>query len=222
MTPKRTISINRSSWLGHRWQQHGLGEECDGTDLDDLLLLGMQGSRQSAGEYPLSQRITRIGNTSLATAIGLGGPLVSIWSLRGAPHAHRASQLDLIRDALAPVASDDGGQQYVEAVDEVATALKQVVNEATTKAHASAETACQVSPSLVQWCQRCEANHVPDGIFRAAGRQAQLVIGPSEDGSAATTLHPRPKTTQITSDHPKLTLLHAYLRINGPTKDSVS
>lgn len=68
MAGTATPSITRSSWLGYRWQHHGLDQQCDG-NLDDLLLTGMQASRQSGGEHPLSQRIGRVGKTPLADAI---------------------------------------------------------------------------------------------------------------------------------------------------------
>jgi hypothetical protein len=61
--------------------------------LDDLLLLGFQGSRHGGAEQSLIQRTSRIGSTSVTEAISPDGPLVSLWSVRGAPHAHRVTQL---------------------------------------------------------------------------------------------------------------------------------
>ena len=209
------ISIGRSSWLGYRWQRHCLGENCDSEDLDDLLLLGMQGSRQSGGEHPLSQRTSHIGNTLLANAIRPEGPVVTMWSVRGAPHAHRARQLDIIRDALAPLDTDEGGRPYVDAVAEVAAALQHVVQGPTPKGDASGAMVGAVSQSLVKKCASCGAPHVPDDIFRAAGRQAQLVIGPPENG--ATMLHPPPQIEQDHIKEPRLAFLQAYFRVNGPT-----
>lgn len=214
MTTTGTVSLDRRSWLGYRWHQHGLGEDGAGGRLDDLLLLGMQGSRQSAGEHPLSQRTTRIGNTPLPDAIRPDGPLVSLWSVRGAPHAHRTTQLGILRDALAPRDTDEGGGAFVEAVQEVAAALGQVVTAPTPKGDASAEVAGKVSPSLVQWCDRCKADHVPDDIFRAAGRQGLVVIGSTDQGT--TMLHPPPQAVQDTVEQPRLALLQAFFRVNGP------
>lgn len=211
----RVVSMDRSAWLGHRWQRHGLDGECGAGQLDDLLLLGMQGSQRSGGEHALSQRTSRIGRIGLAKAIRPEGPLVTMWSVRGAPHAHRATQLDIVRDALAPQKSDDGGPEYINAVAEVASALQQVVTGATPKGHASAEVAGLVSSSLIQWCARCESDHVPDGMFRAAGRQARLVI--SQTKGRTTVLHPPPKVPQNTVSHPRLAVLQAYFRVNGPT-----
>lgn len=90
-----------------------------------------------AASTPLSQRASRIGDTSLANAISPKGPLFTMRPVRGAPHAHRASQLDIVRDALAPLDTDEGGQAFVEAVAEVATALKETVFKPTSKGDAS-------------------------------------------------------------------------------------
>jgi len=205
--------------LGYRWQHHGLGDNFDNHVLDDLLMLGLQGSRQSGGEQSLSQRTSRIGSTSVPDAIQLDGPLVTMWSVRGAPHAHRVSQLDFIRDALAPLESDDCGKKYLDAVEEVAAALKKVVVGATPKGDASREVAMKVSKSLVQSCPRCRANHVADGTFRAGGRQAQIVIGPEEQ--RVTMLYPRPRVTQDKIAKPRLALVQAYFRVNGATSKTL-
>lgn len=218
-----TISVERDRWLGYRWQHHCLdgagGGAGGGAGLDDLLMLGFQGSRQSGGEQSLSQRTSRIASTGLPEAIRPDGPLVSMWSVRGAPHAHRVSQLDFVRDALVALDSDDGGEPYVEAVQEVAGALIQVVTGATPKGEASLKVTDAVSKALVSWCERCQVGHVPDGLFRAAGRQAQIVIGPEEQRT--TMLYPRPRVTQDKIAEPRLALLQAYLRVNGPTRKTL-
>jgi hypothetical protein len=210
-----TITVDRENWLGYRWRGQCLGGSSGNDALADLLVLGLQGSRQSNGEQALSQRTSRIGSTSVARAITPDGPLVCMWSVRGAPHAHRAEQLDFVRDALATLDSDDGGTKYVEAVDEVAAVLKKIVKGKTAKGDASREVADTVSGSLVQHCQRCNANHVADGMFRAAGRQAEIVIGPAEDRS--TMLYPAPRVKQQRVRNPRERLLEAFFRVNGPS-----
>lgn len=208
------IAVGRAHWLGFRWQGHGLDGRSRNDVLDDLLLLGFQGSRQAGAEQSLIQRTSRIGSTSVTKAICPDGPLVSLWSVRGAPHAHRLAHLDFVRDALAPQESYEGAA-YVEAVAEVAAALSAVVTAPTSKSKASSEVAGRVSAPLVTWCARCKADHVPDALFRAAGRQEQIVLGPGEQ--RATMLHPTPDHRQEKVDHPRLALLNAYLRVNGPT-----
>ncbi|MDQ3932963.1 MAG: winged helix DNA-binding domain-containing protein [Actinomycetota bacterium] len=209
------ITVARGQWLGFRWQRHGLDSQSREGVLDDLLLLGFQDSRHAGAEQSLIQRTSRIGSTSVTEVISPDGPLVSLWSVRGAPHAHRVAHLDFVRDALAPRPSDAGGTAYVEAVEEVAAALSAVVTGPTSKSKASREVADRVSGSLVEWCARCKADHVPDALFRAAGRHGQIVLGPEEQ--QATMLYPTPEHPQEKVDRPRLALLSAYFRVNGPT-----
>lgn len=209
-------TVDRARWLGHRWHAHGLhGHAVDPGDsrLDDLLLLGFQDSRGGGAGQSLSVR------TGAPAAITVDGPLVSTWSVRGAPHAHRLADLDLVRDALAPTATDEGGQAYVDAVGAVAAALRAVVLGPTPKGEASREVNSRVPKALVRMCPSCQAEHVPDGLFRAGGRAAQLVLGPEE--RRVTMLHPAPRHPSTRVDHPRLELLRAYLRVNGPTSRSV-
>ncbi|QDQ97541.1 DNA glycosylase AlkZ-like family protein [Tomitella fengzijianii] len=211
----QAITIDRGAWLGYRWAAHGLGPDPDWFSLDDLLTLGVQGNRQSHGEHALSQRVERVAGAPVSEAISAEGPLVYAWSVRGAPHAHRADRLDMIREALAPLPSDEGGKELIRAVDVVADALTSIVTRAVSKAEASSRVTDVVPQSLVVHCARCQARHVPEPVFRAAGRQARIVLAP-EDGQA-TILRPCPKTAQQNVENPRRRLLEAFLRMNGPT-----
>lgn len=210
-----TVPISRERWVGYRWRRHGLGVAPAENVLGDLLLLGLQGGRQSGGEQALGQRVRRVGSISVSAAIRPVGPLVSMWSVRGAPHAHDACRLDIVRDALAPLDSDPGDHRHVAAVQEVASAMTAIVTGKTAKGDLSREVGEAVSSSLVQHCPRCQVRHFPDGLFRAAGRQAQLVIGPDED--RRTMLYPCPDVAQEQVDDPRSLMLQTYFRVNGPT-----
>jgi len=83
------ITIARGTWLGYRWERHRLAGPTRAEDLDDLLLLGLQASRQADAEQSLIQRTRRIGSTGVARAMRPDGPLVNLWPVRGAPHARR-------------------------------------------------------------------------------------------------------------------------------------
>jgi hypothetical protein len=210
----RVPGVDRARWLGHRWRRHGLGAgDPVGSALDDLLLLGFQDSRGGGAAQSIAAR------TSHLEAITVDGPLVVMWSVRGAPHAHRLDDIDLVRDALAPAPTDEGGPAYVDAVGEVAAALSAVVTGPTPKGTASHEVKARVSPGLVRMCPTCEVEHVNDGLFRAGGRAAQLVLDPEERRS--TMLHPAPPHPGRPVGHPRGALLDTFLRVNGPTTRTV-
>lgn len=201
--------VTRAAWLGHRWRRHGLAG-APAAGWADLLLLGFQDSRGGGAEQSLAQRGWTGG------AVRPDGPVVRLWSVRGAPHVHRVRDLDAVRDALAPLDDDDdGGPAQAAAVREVAAALTAVLTGPTAKGEASAAVTARVDRTLLGWCPRCRSDHVPDGTFRAAGRQAGVLLGPGGDRS--TMLHPRPDHPQDpVPDRPRQSLVEAYLRVNGP------
>ncbi|WP_174186671.1 DNA glycosylase AlkZ-like family protein [Nocardia barduliensis] len=209
----QTIAVDRDRWLGFRWQGQGLGGAVRAAALDDLLLLGVQGGRGGGPEQSLIQRTATVGATPVADAVRPDGPLVTIWSMRGAPHAHPLSAVDLVCEGVAPVASDEGGTAYLAAVDEVAAALTAVVTAPMTKAEASAAVAARVRADLVAWCERCRAEHVPDGPFRAGACRARIVL---DVRGRATLLQPAPAHPGKRTEQPRVALVAAYFRVNGP------
>jgi len=98
------VTVDRARWLGHRWHRHGLDGDV-GLELDDLLLLGFQDSRGGGAAQSIA---ARTGRSGVGHTITVNGPLVSMWSVRGAPHVHRIEDLDLVRDALAPAPTGRG------------------------------------------------------------------------------------------------------------------
>ena len=126
------------------------------------------------------------------TRVGPDGPLVSMWSVRGAPHAHRVTQMDTIRDALAPLEGPRTAGPHVRRgrSRRWPTLSVRWSQSPTTKAEGEPPG---LPPRVVEnWCPGvpdAQADHVGDGLFRAAGRQAQVVLGPEHH--RATVLHPR-------------------------------
>ena len=220
------VTLERARWLGHRWRRHGLaghaaeGEPAGADVLADLLLLGVQGSGRAGAEQAIAQRTGAAGDA--ATAVTPTGPLVSLWSVRGAPHAHPLDQVDAVREALAPREPDDGGAAEVAAVEEVAAAFTAIVTGPTPKPEASSELTRRVDASLAAWCEPCQAVHVPEPLFRSGGRQAGVVLGLA---GRSTVLHPPPRRMRRrlapgspeSPDDPRAALVRAFVRVNGPT-----
>ncbi|MFE3445064.1 DNA glycosylase AlkZ-like family protein [Nocardia sp. NPDC059180] len=200
------LVVDRKRWLGHRWHRHGLSSS--NAHLDDLLLLGIQDGRPDGARRSLRAR-------SAPEAIGPGGPLVVMWSVRGAPHVHRLDRLDFVSAANTPLSTDIGGAEQVFAVDAVAAALRAVVTGPITKSEASTRVTERVPAQLVTWCERCQARHVPDGLFRTAGCRAQILVGSAE--RRGTLLSPAPAHPREHPRQARATLLDTFFRVNGPT-----
>ncbi|WP_280206641.1 DNA glycosylase AlkZ-like family protein [Nocardia cyriacigeorgica] len=201
-----TLVVDRRRWLGHRWHNHGFGDAADGW-LDWLLLLGIQDGRPDGALRSLRAR-------SVSAQIGPDEPLVTMWSVRGAPHAHRLDRLDFVTAANTPIPADSGGTARVRAVDTVAEALRAVVTGPITKSEASSAVTHRVPDELVSWCERCRAHHVPDGLFRTAGCRAQILVG--SDERRGTLLYPAPAHPGERPRRPRATVLDTFFRVNGP------
>ncbi|GAA1502440.1 crosslink repair DNA glycosylase YcaQ family protein [Sphaerisporangium rubeum] len=215
----RSITVDRVRWLGYRWRTHGFAERRGDEGLDRLLTLGFQDTRQVGAVQSLVQRTASVDGADVADAVVSDGPLAAMWSVRVAPHVYRRGRLAFVRDALAPQDADEGGPAHVAAVDEVASALAAVVRGPVSKGDASGEVTERVRPELVEWCPRCKARHVPDRLFREAGRQACLVLDP--DRRRGTVLLPPPGDPQEKVERPRLTMLETYVRVNGPVSRPV-
>lgn len=200
-------TVDRARWTGLRWHRHGLGTAgpVAGAHRDDLLLLGIQDGRRDAARHALATR------GIAGPVIGPDEDLVAMWSIRGAPHVHRRADLGLVRAALTPLDTDDGGPARTAMLREIADALAAVVTGPTAKGEISTALTARV-PRLATWCARCGADHVPDGDVRAAAVLAGLVLAPGPD----TVLTPGPGTPDGDPGAARAALLAAWFRIDGP------
>lgn len=198
-------TVERARWTGLRWHRHGLGTAgpVTGPHLEDLLLLGIQDGRRDAARHALATRGVP------DPVIGPDEDLVASWSIRGAPHVHRRTDLGVVRSALAPLDTDDGGPSRVAALRAVTEALAALVTGPTTKGAAGAALTVRL-PELATWCARCGADHVPDGDFRIAAALAGLVLAPG------TVLVPGPAAPSVEPGAARATLLAAWFRVDGP------
>jgi len=127
-------------------------------------------------------------------------------------HVHRVGDLGLLAAALRPDAPDDR-----EAMDRVAEAMMQATND-DGESCAKGELSTRITPLLPsplrQSCPSCRAEHVPDGLFRAATLPAGLRLHPAGNRSAAFTRAPAPQPHD--RDSARHELLRRFLRRCGP------
>ncbi|GAA1314152.1 DNA glycosylase AlkZ-like family protein [Saccharothrix xinjiangensis] len=174
--------------------------------------LGLQDSERSAAP-------------ALAARLDTVPPLdahVLTWSVRGAPHWHRAEDVPALAARLWPLSDADAvtraGRPPVaeglRVLREVATALRDVVTGPMPKGEASARLTPLVPPEVTGWCRGCGATHVHDPVFRLAALPAGLRFDPDERGVVFVPLEDRrdvPARAEGFGD-----LVSDYLRLHGP------
>jgi Winged helix DNA-binding domain len=208
------LRVSREQVLGYRVAAHGLRR--DGSD--GVLALGVQDTPPGSARLAL-------------TARGLTWPAnghVLAWTLRGAPHLHRAADLRPFALALWPRSEADGlakiawersrlratGMSIHEALTTAAHAMRATVEHPTTKGAASAAVTARIPAALSRWCQPCRSTHIFESLFRMAALPAGLRLEPDVMPATLVPLAdwPGPPTEQTGVSW----LITTYLRLLGP------
>ena len=118
--------------------------------------------------------------------------LVRAWTLRGAPHAYRRSQIAQIATATAPFSEQDARKRTLDAgkklmaagltmldgLERVAAEMRDVVAGPTAKGDVSRELSARLPPAYLRFCRACNATHIHEMPFRLAALQAGLELQP--------------------------------------------
>jgi hypothetical protein len=207
-------SVDRAQVLAHRVAAHQFDRAS--TDLT-VFDLGVQDSERSAAAA-LAAR--------LAGEVDVSAYPVT-WTVRGAPHLHRAADLPALAARLWPLSDADavtrmgrprGVVEGRSVLAAVARALREVVTKPMTKGEASGLVTPLVPAEVTAWCRGCDVTHVQDPIFRLAVLPAGLVF----DGARKTvTFVPMPKRRGVPAETKGFVdLVLAYLRLHGPAGPS--
>lgn len=205
--------MSRSAVLAYRAAAHDLERPAVKRADCGVLEVGVQDTPPgTTADQALTVRLA----PSVGQAPTLSRGLALVHSLRGAMHVHRACDLGLLTAALRPDDKADG-----DAIDQVAEAMAQAMGdtETLTKGELSTQITQLVPPRLRTWCPTCQAEHVPDGLFRAATLPAGLRLRPVGNRSASFVLAARPDPAE--PDRARRELVRRFLRRCGPatTKD---
>ncbi|RHA43903.1 winged helix DNA-binding domain-containing protein [Cellulomonas rhizosphaerae] len=118
--------------------------------------------------------------------------LALAWTLRGAPHAYRRSDLRAVEKAMRPFSEADAAKRVfnasgplkkagipvTEALGEVARTMRDVVTTPMSKGALSTRMTAEMSDPYVRWCEPCGATHMYEMSFRLAALHAGLELEP--------------------------------------------
>ncbi|QBI19595.1 winged helix DNA-binding domain-containing protein [Egibacter rhizosphaerae] len=220
MTDRRHVLARRAAVQGlHRHERRGEAEVPDLRVLD----LGVQDTPPGSAAQALAIRLGRA-----PPGAADDDRLAVTWTFRGAPHVHRADDLLPLSRALWPVSEDDAltrldtsasplrgmGMTPRQALRFVAQQVREVVTEPMAKGEVSAALTPRVPAELTMDCQRCEATHIIETLFRSAMLPAGLSFVPGRKGVVFAPIPgwPGPPEEAEAPAH----LLRAYLHLHGP------
>jgi Winged helix DNA-binding domain len=189
--------LGRAAVLAYRASVHDLEQPVAAPADCGVLDVGVQDTPPgTTAGLALRARVRSPGELALSPGLAL------VHSLRGAMHVHRTVDLPLLVAALRPEDADDteaanhrtssddstdGGDGSGSALDQVATAMIEVMSddETRTKGELSAEITRILPERIRPWCPGCRVDHVDDGLFRTATLPAGLQLRPVGHRSAS-------------------------------------
>jgi hypothetical protein len=212
------VQLSREQVLAHRVRVQQLDRDI-GTVRDTAVLdLGVQDTGPDGALWALALR-------------GLADPppedMVLAWTLRGAPHLYRRSDLPSVARAVQPWSDVDAGKRIfdaakpltaagigiLDALDEVAAALRAVVTVPTVKGDASGALNARLPEPYLRHCRPCDAVHVYEQPFRLAALRAGLELEP---GTSPPVLRPVPGLTPAEAAEPRHDVVRGCLHLLGP------
>ena len=222
--------VTRAQVLAYRVRSQQLDRDSGGTLADTALLdLGAQDTGPDGGRWALANR-----GVEVATATDHG--LALLWTLRGAPHFYRRSDLASVAAAVAPFSDSDAGKRIFDAskplkaagigilvaLDAVAAEMRKVVSRPTVKGEVSGRLTELLPEPYLRWCNPCQATHLYEMPFRLAAVRAGLELQPGTSppvlqrsrGRTAASLK---QATDPDAADPRHDVVRAHLHLLGPT-----
>ncbi|GHE13726.1 winged helix DNA-binding domain-containing protein [Klenkia taihuensis] len=152
--------------------------------------------------------------------------LVTAWTLRGAPHTYRRTDLAGVAAATWPWSEADAAKRIfdgarplraagipvLDALEHVGAQMRAVAARPTVKGDVSGALRDRLPEPYLRFCRPCDAVHAYEQTFRLAALHAGLVLQPGTS----------PPVLEQTGVEPadavpeRLDVVRAYLRLTGP------
>lgn len=206
--------------LGYRVAAQQLDRDV-GTLADTAVLdIGVQDTGPDGGLWALVNRGVDVSQLS-------ENDLVTLWTVRGAPHLYRRADLPLIAAAVRPFSDADATKRIFDAakplkaagisataaVDAVAEAMRSIVTTPMVKGEVSSRLTQRMDAPYLRFCRPCNATHLYEMPFRLAALPAGLEL---EAGTSPPVLRPIPDFQRAATSSDRFDVIRAYLRLLGP------
>ena len=212
--------LTREQVLGYRVRAQQL-DRADVALADSAsLALGVQDTGPDGARWALASRGVDV------AALG-SDALVLLWTLRGAPHAYRRTDLPSIAAAIEPFSEADASKRVfdaskqlkaagipvLDALDTVASRLRSIVTRPMVKGEVSTELSKRLDPPYLRWCRPCQATHAYEQTFRLGASRAGLEL---QEGTSPPVLAPIPGHAPAAEAAAEHDVIRSYLRLLGP------
>lgn len=214
------VSTTRSQVLAFRVRAQQLDRDAGTLAETAVLDIGMQDTGPDGGLWGLAVR-------GVDVSAGFGDELVTVWTVRGAPHLYRREDISGVAAAVEPFSDADAGKRIFDAskplkaagienlaaLDAVAEAMRSVVTKPMVKGEVSTRLAAIMSAPYLRFCQPCGTTHVYEMPFRLAALRAGLELQP---GTSPPVLRRIPRFAKAATAPERHNVIRSYLRLLGP------
>jgi hypothetical protein len=213
-------TVTREQVLGFRLRAQQL-DRAAGTLADTAVLdIGVQATGADGALWALAIRGVDVRSLP-------DGALATVWTIRGAPHLYRRSDLSSVAAATAPFSDADAGKRIydaakplkaagisnLQALEAVAGAMREIVTAPMVKGEMSRRLTERLDRPYLRDCTPCGATHVYEMPFRLAALRAGLELQP---GTSPPVLEPVPDLVPRKAPEQRHDVVRAYLRLLGP------
>jgi Winged helix DNA-binding domain len=227
-----TALITRAQVLGFRMRAQQLDRDAGDVADTAVLDIGVQDTGPDGGRWALAVRGVGVGaGVDVGTAELGGRELVTVWTVRGAPHLYRRVDLASVAAAVEPFSDADAGRRIYDAtkplkaagianlvaLDTVAAAMRSVVTAPMAKGEVSGRVATLLDPPYLRFCRSCDATHLYEMPFRLAALRAGLELRPGTSPPVLERIADfAPGDSPGNTVPERFDVIRAYLRLLGP------
>ena len=211
--------MTRREVLGFRVRATQLDRDAGTLEDTAVLDIGVQDTGPDGALWALTVRGVDVS--------ALDDELATVWTIRGAPHVYRRSDLPGVAAATAPFSDADAGRRIFDAakplkaagipnltaLDVVADAMRSIVTEPMVKGEMSTRLTAVLDDPYLRFCVPCNAIHTYEQPFRLSALRAGLELQP---GTSPPVLQPIRGFAPTREVPERLDVVRAYLRLLGP------